>query len=216
MGGVHELARPALVAVATAAAALLLSIAWQGRRHHQLVAALRYAGSPGRLANHDVDLVPGLRAPCVAGIRDARIYCPPDLAEALDDDELRAVILHERHHQLAHAPVKLVVLAGLSPIVGRIGAGSRWIERRRADIEIAADEYALREGASRPDLASALLKVGAADLASGLPGYASASDLRLRHLLGEAEPARRTGSALMAAALPMSAFLVCLILGLLA
>ena len=195
---------------------LTASILWQARDHRRLSTTLDRAASPGWLADHEVGLVPGLDAPYVAGLSRPRIYCPADLAERLSEPELRAVLLHERHHQLAYASARLIVLAALVPAIGQVEAGQRWLERRRASIEIAADEHALRAGAGRPDLARALLKLSTASLEVSLPSYASASELRLRHLTGETIPASRGLGSVAPVVLPVVAFAACLIWGLIA
>ena len=207
----------AAVAMGLIAGGLLVaSILWQAGRHRWLSAVLARSASPARLADQEVRLVPGLDAPCVAGLARPRIYCPADLAERLSEAELRAVLLHERHHQFAHASARLVLLAAIVPAVGRLEAGRRWVERRRAAIEIAADEHALGAGAGRPELARALLKLGSASLDVRLPSYASASELRLRHLTGETIPASRGLGSVAAVVLPLVAFAACLMWGLIA
>lgn len=193
-----------------------VSIFWQAHRHRRLSMLLDRTASPARLADHDVGLVSGLAAPCVAGLRRSRIYCPVDLGERLSERELRAVVLHERHHQLVHAPLRLVILAALTPALGRLEVGRRWAERRRAAIEIAADDHALDAGARRPELARALLKLGTASLDGGPPSYASASELRLLHLMGEASPAGHRLRSLAPLILPVGAFVACLAWGLIA
>ena len=147
----------------------------------------------------------------MAGLARPRIFCPADLAERLSERELRAVVLHERHHQLAHAPARLIILAALAPALERLEVGQRWVERRRAAIEIAADDHALGAGAGRPELARALLKLSPVGLDAGLPGFASVSELRLRHLVGAPTPAssRRLG-ALAILAMTAGAFVGCL------
>ena len=166
-------------------------------------------------AGFEVGLVPGLGAPCVAGLVRPRIYCPADLAERLDAGELRAVLIHERHHQRTHAPARLILLAAIAP-VGRVGMCGSWLEGRRAAIEIAADVHALDAGAGRPELARALFKLGSASLAPGLPSYTSASELRLRHLVGETSPSRRGLGSLVPFVLPVVAFGACVAWGLVA
>ena len=190
---------------------LVASTLWEVRRHGRLSSILDRAASPAWLADQEVRLVPGLDAPYVAGLAHPRIYCPADLAERLSGSELRAVLLHERHHQLAHASVRLVLLAALVPAIGHLGAGRRWVERRRAAIEIAADEHAIEAGAGRPDLARALLKLGSASLDVSLPSYASASELRLRHLTAETIPTSRGLGSVAPAVLPVVAFAACLV-----
>ena len=218
LGGSVSSIRDALGAAAAmgvmAGALLLASILWQARLHGRLSAALDRAARPALLADQEVRLVAGLDAPYVAGWARPRIYCPADLAERLSEHELRAVLLHEHHHQLAHASARLVVLAAILPAVGRLEVGRRWVERRRAAIEIAADEHALSAGAGRADLARALLKLGSASLDVSLPSYASASELRLRHLTGETIPASRGLGSVAPVVFPIVAFAACLIWGL--
>ncbi len=202
----------AAAAVGVMAGALLLaSILWQARLHGRLSAALDRAARPALLADQEVRLVAGLDAPYVAGWASPRIYCPADLAERLSEHELRAVLLHERHHQLAHASARLIVLAALVPAIGRLASGRRWVERRRAAIEIAADEHALSAGARRSELARALLKLGSARLDTSLPSYATASELRLRHLIGDTIPGGRGLGSVAPLVLPIMAFAACLV-----
>lgn len=206
-----------VVAVGVIAGGLLVaSILWQVGRHRRLSTLLDRAASPGWLADHAVGLVRGLDAPYVAGLSRPRIYCPTDLAERLSEPELRAVLLHERHHQLVHASARLVVLAALVPAIGQLEVGRRWLERRRAAIEIAADEHALKAGAGRPELARALLKLGSASLDASLPSYASASELRLRHLTGETRTASPGLGSVAPFVLPIVAFAACLVWSLIA
>ena len=214
-GSIHDLFWLAASVGGTVGGLFAGAILWQARRHLRLAEAFEQAARRERLAEHDVGLVPGLAAPCVAGLTRPRIYCPTDLAERLDDDALRAVMLHERHHQLSHAPGRLVVLAAMASVLGRLEVGRRWVECRRAAIEIAADDHALQAGARRSDLARALLWLGSADT-PGLPSYTSASELRLRHLVGKPAPADR-GLASLAPIVPLAAaFVVCMSWGLIA
>lgn len=206
---------PAIAGAAAIGLGLLgASIVVQAHRHRRLAAALRGFAWPDRLAGHLVGLVPGIDAPFVAGLRRPLIYCPPDLDERLSEFEVRAVLLHERHHQASHAPARLVVLASISPVLRHLPAGRRWLEMRRAVIEIEADEYALMAGARRADLARALLKLGPFAFDPALPSYASASELRLRHLAGEqaGQVDARFGS-LAPVVVAVAAFAMCLVQG---
>lgn len=214
VSSIRDLLGAVVVTGVIAGGLLTTSILWQTRHHRRLSTLLEDAASPAWLADHEVGLVPGLDAPYVAGLGRPRIYCPADLAERLSEPELRAVLLHERHHQLVHASARLVVLAALVPAIGHLEVGRRWVERRRAAIEISADEHALGAGAGRPDLARALLKLGSASLDLSLPSYASASELRLRHLTGETTPASRGLGSVGPVVLPVVAFTACLIWGL--
>ncbi len=210
---------PWIVALLGGLLATLLLV--QVRRHEQLARRLERTASTGWLAGQEVRLVPGLVAPCVAGLAPARMYCPADLAERLDADALRAVILHERHHQLAHAPTRLILLAALRPALRLLPGGRGWLERRRGAIEIAADDHALTNGARRSALARALLALGPGDPDPGLAGYMSASELRLRHLVGDASAGTTTADSLavlaipVVLAVPVAALVACLAWGLL-
>ena len=177
------------------AVAFLIAIGREARRHQRLAATVSRLARPATLVGYDVGLVPGLDAAIVAGLRRPRIYCADDLAARLDAEELRAVILHEQHHQLQRAPARLVLIGALAPVLNRLEGGRSWLERERARLEIAADAHALTLGASRPALASALVKLSSSAGLSAAPGFASAADLRVLALLGEATGIEADGSA---------------------
>ena len=173
---------------------LIVAIGREAWRHQRLAVSLGRLAHEATIEGQAVALVPGLGAAVVAGLRRPRIYCATDLHERLDPDELRAVILHEHHHQIDRGPARLVLIGALAQVLGRFGVGRAWMERERARIEIAADAYALDSGASRPALAGALLKLASSPGLSAAPGFASAVDLRVRALLGEATGIERGGS----------------------
>ena len=175
--------------------ALLVAIGREAWRHERLAASIARLAIPATLGERSVGLVPGLGAAVVAGLRQPRIFCADDLRDRIDAEELRAVILHEHHHQLEGAPARLVLIGALAPVLGRIDAGRAWMERERARLEIAADAYALASGASRSALASALVKLSASPGLSVAPGFVSAADLRVRALLGDATGIEGDGSA---------------------
>jgi hypothetical protein len=177
---------PVLVMGLLAIVVALVAIGREALRHQRLTVSLAKLSSPTTIDGRSVALVPGLGAAVVAGLRRPRIYCAEDLPRRLDPDELRAVILHEHHHQLERGPVRLVLIGALAPLLGRLEASRAWMERERARLEIAADGYALESGASRPALASALVKLASTPGMIAAPGFASAADLRVRALLGEA------------------------------
>ena len=171
----------ALVAGLSAAVAL--------DRHRRLAAALSRLARSAVLEGHEVALIDGLPTVVVAGLRRPRTYCPSDLPATLDASELRAVLLHERHHQVTYAPIRLALLDAVRPLVVWFKGGRGWWARRRAAIEIDADAYAIARGAARSAVASALLKL-AGQSPAALAGFASSSELRLLALLDEREPAR--------------------------
>ena len=193
---------------------IAVSVAWDAERHRRLARLLDCLAEPAVLGDMPVGVVDGVGPACVAGLRHPRIYCASDLAAQLEPVELRAVLLHERHHQIDHAPARLVLLDALARPLERLATGRRWLARARARIEIAADRYALASGATRADLASALIKLGAQAAPSWVAAYTASSELRLRALIGDPpEPASRWGpwgvvSGLVAAAALLACFLV--------
>ena len=177
-------------------------VVWYAMRHSRLAAVLlrrAHRTAVDGVAVHQLD---GLEGALVAGLREPRIYCDPDLARRLAPDELRAVLLHETFHQLDRAPARLVILQAIAPFVHWTGSGQAWLARRTAALEIAADRYALALGVSRPALARALLKL-APDRGQFGVGFASAGELRLEALLDDSSSAmsgRRTDWLLLVAA----------------
>lgn len=176
------------VAVAVAAiGGIIAGLAFirAARRHTLVVGGIARVARPSALNGHSVSLVRGLDAPLVGGLRKPTIYCGDDLPDRLDPAEIDAVILHERHHQLARAPLRLVLIAALEPLMKRVVPGRSWLARERARIEIAADAFAIESGVGREALASAIVKFSTGSVSAFVPGFASAADLRIRALLGE-------------------------------
>lgn len=199
----REVVHPLIVAAILALALVVGSVLIHARRHQLLATGMTRLARRGALAGEAVELVPGLAAPFVAGLWRPRIFCGDDLAARLADDELEAVVLHERHHRLDRAPLRLVVITAVSPVVGRVPGGRAWLERERARTEIAADTFALASGATRAALAGALLKLSPAPGLALAPGFATVAELRVRALLGEPigfDPARRTAPIVAAVA----------------
>lgn len=191
MAVLPQSAHPSLTALAIAAAAVVafvvVVLAWHARRHSRLASALIRRSRPVELEGQIVYELDGLDAALVAGLRRPRIFCAADLRRRLAPDELRAVLLHERFHQLDRAPVKLVVLQALAPFLSFFAVGRIWLARSLAALEIAADSHALAHGASRPALASALLRLSNTPSGVGV-GFTSAADLRLTALVDGLPP----------------------------
>lgn len=181
----QAVAREFVGAIIVAAAIVLVSFAYHARRHQRLASGMARMARPGAIAGQPVALVPGLGSPVVAGLWRPQIYCADDLSTQLDADEVEAVILHEQHHVVDRAPLRIVLLAAASPLLGRMARGREWLEQERARLEIAADRHAIAAGASRPAIASALLKLSAAPTLADALGFATAADLRIRALLDE-------------------------------
>lgn len=184
-GGMRGIGHPLLLVASGVAIIFLAALSREAWRHHRLAAGIGRFARVATIDGRSVSFVPGLGGALVAGLRRPRIFCGDDLPDRLDLEELRAVVLHEHHHQLAGGPARLVLIGALSHLLDRVEAGRAWTERERARIEIAADAYALASGASRPALASALVKLASSAGPTLAPGFASAADLRIRALLGE-------------------------------
>lgn len=202
----------------TALVALVAAlVAFEAVAHHRLSNRLRRTATPVAVGDQEIGLVPGASAAAVAGLLRPQIYCSDDVLTRLGDEELAAVLLHERHHASTHAPAKLVVLAALARLIGRTRHGRAWIASQRSQIEIAADEHAIANGATRPALARAILILAEASPTLTLAGFGSAADLRIRALLGEApaasaSPRRFLPTAVLGAA---AVVVVCTILSML-
>lgn len=185
LSGAHDLVHVLVVALTFGLAPLLAAGAYEAVRHQRLARGMTRLAYRGTLAGQAVEFVPGLSGACVAGLWSPRIFCGDDLSARLDEDELRAVMLHERHHQRDLAPLRIVALSAVAALIGRSVSGRDWLERKKALIEIAADRYALQQGVNRPTLASSLLKLSAGRGPAWALGFTTALDLRVQALLGE-------------------------------
>ncbi len=162
---------------------------WAALRHVALVRGLRRCSAPAQLAGIPVRTGQIGEAAFVAGLHRPTIYCDAALPERLTAAELRAVLLHERAHQVALDPARLLLLGLVAPVLRRFAWGRQWLAVAVARREIEADRYALSRGARRQDLASALLQLPAMTNAH-VAGFTSAVDLRLQALLGDIQQVR--------------------------
>lgn len=174
---------PAAGAVLLAVVVVAVATVRRAYRHHRLTTELAALARPVTLAGLRVHELPQAEGAFVAGLRRPVIFISPTVTVALTPDELRAVLRHERYHQIDQAPAKLVLLEGLAPLLSLLPAGRAWLARRLAELEIAADRYALAEGSSRRAIARALLKLGQTGQPSSVIGFASAAELRLNALM---------------------------------
>lgn len=162
----------------------LAKLQWDVERIRARAPRRRVSGVP-------VHMVGGAVA-CTAGPLVPRILLGAQVLESLDDEELRAVVLHERAHQLRLDPLRaalaVVVRMVTPPPLRRAETASR-VEAHR---EIRADRGALRNGATRRALAASLLKLPVAPL--GVVGFASVSELRVQALLDDVPVLKRDQS----------------------
>ena len=139
-----------------------------------------------------------------AGLLRPRVYLSTGAARVLPEDELRAVLAHERHHRDRRDPLRIAagrVLAKalfFMPVLGRLLGGYC------ATAELAADDAAIvADGGSPSALASALLAFVDPTRPAGSVGIAPE---RVDHLLGRHVPSPMPRSRL-AAALTTSALM---------
>jgi Zn-dependent protease with chaperone function len=156
----------------------------------------------------------GLPIAFCAGILQPEIIVSEGLADELDDHELDAVLLHERHHAGEREPLVRAASEAaaralfLCPIV-------RWWSRRRIEAaELRADQAAVRGVGPRP-VAAALCRLDATMTAEA--AFAGGTELRVAQLLGDPLPVRRPGAWTITASLLGLPFAVavtgCAILG---
>lgn len=205
------LAADIAVVLAAVAGASVLRTARARARHRRLLDLVGSgAGAPGDavLLDH-----PGATAYCLPGIRP-RIVVSAGALALLEEEELAAVLDHERGH--AHAHHGLVLLP-----VTTFGALLRWLPfARRAPravaalLEMAADDYAARHHDPR-HLASALVQMTTAGSvpACSLAVAATAVPARVRRLLDARRSSRPLAAAaglgaVLAVAVPLAVVLV--------
>lgn len=174
------------VGTAVMIGAVLLTVLLTGAalRHVALVRDLRRRSVPAEVSGTPVRVGRFGDPAFVAGLQRPVIYCDERLPQELTPGELRAVLLHEQAHQRAFDPARLLVLGVLAPIARSFAVGRQWLASALARREVAADRYALANGARRGELASALLKLPPLTRAH-VAGFTPAIDLRLQALLGD-------------------------------
>lgn len=111
-----------------------------------------------------------------------RIYLSTVALIALDDDELRAVLAHERDHQRRRDPLRLLVASALGDALFFLPVLRRLHQRYGELAEIAADDAAIAATGNKSDLASALLRFGER---SDLQLVVGIAPERVDNLLGE-------------------------------
>ena len=118
-----------------------------------------------------------------AGFLRPKVYVSLAALQLLDDDELRAVVAHERHHATRRDPLRLLIAGALASAF-RMLPGLRTLRERHAALaEIAADAAAVRSLGDPAPLASALLAFDGSS-----PAVVGIAPERVDHLLGEARP----------------------------
>lgn len=122
-----------------------------------------------------------------AGFLKPRVFLSTKLVDILDEKELRAVILHEAHHQRSKDPLKGQVVSFISDFLFFLPV-SRFLKKTyHLTSELTADSYSVSSQANPLDLASSLLKVQKLN-GPAASWFFDPTTERARHLLGQ--PAR--------------------------
>lgn len=103
------------------------------------------------------------------------------------------MLLHERAHQRALDPARLLLVELVAPLLRRLPIGRQWLAATLAGREIAADRQAIAHGARPSDLAAALLVLPPLAHAH-VAGFTPAVELRLHALLGDLDDVRAPSS----------------------
>jgi len=174
---------------------------WKSYRFAGAIRSLKQARIPARLAKLVCDLqltgsvnVILSKEPLAFcyGLFRPQICLSTGLIDLLTDSELRAVLCHEHHHQLIHAPLWLFVADGLASTLFFIPIFGDLRNFLAVSIERAADNYAV-ELTDRSTLARALYRLLKHPMpSSGTPRLAavglSVTSVRIAELLGERIP----------------------------
>jgi hypothetical protein len=118
-----------------------------------------------------------------AGYLRPRIYLSSELIERLSEEELRAVVAHERHHVRHRDPLRRLLARVLADGLFFVPVLARTSERYTAIGELAADQAAAAALEDRRPLAGALLKLSEHERAP-VP-IAGIDPERVDHLAGD-------------------------------
>lgn len=131
-----------------------------------------------------------------AGLFRPRLYVSSRAVDVLTDEELRAVLAHERIHLERRDPLRMFVSDAVMWFIRFLPGLQRMHEEFRAGLELAADEAAIERLGSVQHLSRALLRllpssrIATRRVPVGV-AYFGATDRRIEHLLGEQRPPSR-------------------------
>lgn len=157
------------VAVGVRAAAALLH---ERRAARALWRGLRVLGRERRHGISFVLVEDSAPQAFCTGFMRPRICVSTGALDTLSAAELRAVLIHERHHRRWRDPLRLMLLRVLEHALPFLPGLPRIAERYAALAEVAADEAALARTGDQRGLARALLVFGAHEQPAGAVGIA--------------------------------------------
>lgn len=118
------------------------------------------------------------------GFLKPRVFLSTRLMDVLDEKELRAVVLHESHHQSSHDPLKGLVVSFLSDFLFFLPV-SRFLKKAYSlTAEMTADAHSVGLKTDPADLAGSLLKVQKLH-APAASWFFDPTTERAKHLLGQ-------------------------------
>lgn len=118
------------------------------------------------------------------GFLKPRVYLSTKLVDILDEKELRAVILHESHHQRSKDPLKGLVVSFISDFLFFLPI-SRFLKKTyHLTSEMTADAYSVSSQADPLDLVGSLLKVQKLN-GPATSWFFDPTTERAKHLLGQ-------------------------------
>lgn len=156
--------------------------------------ALDVGGTPPDIADH-LDLIQDARPYSFCyGLLQPRICVTTGLLKLLDDAELRALLLHERHHLRQRDPLRILISGVLSDAMRVLPIVPALLQRYRVAQEVTADQAAIAGCDSDVPLSSALLKLLTAEgdplTVPAVVGAFSATEERIARLVYGEEVAR--------------------------
>ncbi|ORX00550.1 M56 family metallopeptidase [Mycolicibacillus trivialis] len=134
--------------------------------------------------------VPEPLAYCLPGVR-ARVVLSDGTLTRLDDDELAAILSHERAHLRARHDLVLEAFTAVHAAFPRVVRSAHALDAVRLLIELLADDAAVRTSGRRP-LGRALVACAAGPVPAGALGAGTHTVVRVRRL------ARHTNSRTLA------------------
>lgn len=124
----------------------------------------------------------------VYGCRRPRICVSSGLVARLTDEELMAVLYHERWHLWRRDPARLLLVRAIAAGFAFVPAVPRLAEQHALAMELAADRHAATAMGGKRWLASALTKVASHDLPAASAGGAGLADARAAALAEDSPP----------------------------
>jgi len=118
------------------------------------------------------------------GFLRPRVFISTKLVDILDEKELRAVILHESHHQRSKDPLKGLVVSFISDLLFFLPVSRVLKNSYHLTSEMTADAYSISSQADPLDLVGSLLKVQKLN-GPAASWFFDPTTERAKHLLGQ-------------------------------